>query len=79
MRHVTALALGVCLSSAAGSSAGRVALGPPVQPLDVMVKPAGYLEDGSTVPIRIIESANGIAVVDGVEPGTVIRLAVTES
>ena len=36
------------------------------------------LEDGSTVPIRIIESANGIAVVEGVEPGTVILLPVAE-
>lgn len=34
------------------------------------------LEDGSTVPIAIVESANGIAVVEGVEPGTVILLPV---
>ena len=36
------------------------------------------LENGSTVPIVVVEAANGIAVVEGVEPGTVILLPVDE-
>lgn len=36
------------------------------------------LEGGATVPVRIVESANGIAVVEGIDPGTVILLPVSD-
>ena len=45
---------------------------------DAANNPSVTLVDGSLVPVTVIESANGIAVVDGIEPGTEILLLVGE-
>ncbi len=37
-------------------------------------QPYVTLADGSTVPVKLVESANGLAVVEGIEPGTTILL-----
>lgn len=54
----------------------------PVVPVAAITTDAGNqpsvtLQDGTGVAVTIVESANGIAVVDGIEPGTVIRLPLT--
>jgi peptidoglycan hydrolase-like protein with peptidoglycan-binding domain len=45
---------------------------------DAVNNPSVTLTDGTLVPVRIIASANGMAVVEGIEPGTEIRLLVDE-
>lgn len=45
---------------------------------DAVNNPSVTLTDGTLVPVRIIASANGIAVVEGIEPGNEISLVVDE-
>lgn len=54
----------------------------PVVPVAALLTDAGnqtYLEaaDGTRLPVRVVEASQGIVVVEGVEPGTVIQLPFT--
>jgi hypothetical protein len=45
---------------------------------DAANQPSVTLTDGTMVPVEIVQSAQGIAVVEGIEPGTEILLPVSE-